>query len=54
MAAMAEAGRREFWLTPPRLESDESFMVPPPPFTEGIFPCSECHKEMTPNPKRRS
>jgi hypothetical protein len=29
------------------------FPVPPPPFSEGIFPCSECHKDMTPNPKRR-
>ncbi len=47
------SSRREFWLTPPKLESDESYMVPPPPFTEGIFPCSECHKEMTPNPTRR-
>lgn len=29
------------------------FAVPPPPFSEGIFPCSECHKDMTPNPRRR-
>lgn len=29
------------------------FPVPPPPFSEGIFPCSGCHKEITPNPKRR-
>lgn len=29
------------------------FPVPPPPFSEGIFPCSQCHKDMTPNPKRR-
>ncbi len=27
--------------------------VPPPPFTDDIFPCSECHSEMEPNPKRR-
>lgn len=27
--------------------------VAPPPFTEGIFPCSECHKDMKPNPVRR-
>ena len=40
----AEAARREFWLTPPKMESNEAYMVPPPPFTEGIFPCSECHK----------
>ena len=29
------------------------FAVPKPPFTPGIFPCSECHKEMKPNPNRR-
>jgi len=29
------------------------FPVPPPPFSEGIYPCSDCHAEMTPNPKRR-
>jgi hypothetical protein len=40
---------------PPRQEEakDQQFAVPPPPFSEGIFPCSECHAEMTPNPKRR-
>jgi hypothetical protein len=28
--------------------------VPPPPFTEGIYPCSQCHnKEMPPNRTRR-
>lgn len=28
--------------------------VPPPPFSEDIFPCSECHNEdMPPNPQRR-
>lgn len=29
------------------------FFVPPPPFSEGIFPCSDCHSGMDPNPKRR-
>ncbi|GAB4237116.1 MAG: hypothetical protein OHK0028_14310 [Deltaproteobacteria bacterium] len=29
------------------------FPVPKPPFSPGIFPCSECHKEMKPNPTRR-
>jgi hypothetical protein len=33
--------------------ANRQFPVPPPPFTPGIFPCSECHKEMKPNPKRR-
>jgi hypothetical protein len=27
--------------------------VPPPPFSEDIFPCSECHNELEPNPQRR-
>jgi len=29
------------------------FTVPPPPFSEDIFPCSECHNDMEPNPIRR-
>lgn len=52
VAVAGHAGRREFWLTPPKSET-EDFMVPPPPFTEGIFPCSECHADMTPDPRRR-
>ena len=31
----------------------KEFAVPTPPFSPGIFPCSECHKEMKPNPTRR-
>jgi hypothetical protein len=30
-----------------------AFPVPAPPFTEGIFPCSECHAFLSPNPERR-
>ena len=51
-AVAGHAGRREFWLTPPKAET-EDYMVPPPPFTEGIFPCTNCHSEIKPNPKRR-
>ena len=29
------------------------FFVPPPPFSEDIFPCSECHADMDVNPERR-
>jgi hypothetical protein len=29
------------------------FTVPPPPFSEDIFPCSDCHDDMEPNPTRR-
>lgn len=32
---------------------EKVFPVPRPPFSEGIFPCSQCHKYMEPNPKRR-
>jgi len=31
----------------------EDIQVPPPPFSEGIFPCSECHNEMETNTQRR-
>ena len=27
--------------------------VASPPFSDGIFPCSECHKDLKPNPTRR-
>jgi hypothetical protein len=27
--------------------------VPPPPFTEGIFPCSDCHEGQETDPRRR-
>ena len=30
-----------------------AFFVPPPPFSEDIFPCSECHEDIEPNPERR-
>lgn len=30
------------------------FFVPPPPFSEGIYPCSQCHAGMEPNPERRA
>jgi uncharacterized CHY-type Zn-finger protein len=35
------------------MKQAEDIQVPPPPFSEGIFPCSECHKEMETNPERR-
>ena len=34
-------------------EKNSEIAVQTPPFTEGIFPCSECHKDQVPNPKRR-
>jgi hypothetical protein len=32
----------------------EEIAVAPPPFTEGIFPCNDCHKFQKPNPLRRT
>ena len=29
------------------------FTAPPPPFSEGLFPCSDCHEDMDVNPERR-
>ncbi len=38
----------------PSAEEDiPKFFVPPPPFSEGIFPCSQCHAGMEANPTRR-
>ncbi len=31
----------------------EHVEVPPPPFSDGIFPCSNCHASMTPDRTRR-
>jgi len=32
---------------------DQEIAVEPPPFTEGIYPCNDCHSDIVPNPKRR-
>ena len=35
--------------------SQDRVEVPPPPFTEGIFPCTECHnKDLPANRQRRA
>jgi hypothetical protein len=34
-------------------EKVEEFAVEAPPFTDGIFPCTDCHADLTPNPVRR-
>jgi len=38
--------------TPKNYETPEYF-VPPPPFSEDIFPCSDCHEDMEVNHLRR-
>jgi hypothetical protein len=34
-------------------KKNEQYVVEPPPFTDGIFPCTECHKDLVPNPQKR-
>lgn len=34
-------------------EQEEEIAVEQPPFTEGIFPCNDCHEYIDPNPERR-
>ena len=34
-------------------DEGKAYPVPPPPFSEVIFPCSDCHADMEPNPERR-
>jgi hypothetical protein len=34
-------------------EPEKAFPVPAPPFSEGIYPCSDCHADMEPNLERR-
>lgn len=38
----------------PASPAAQDIQVPPPPFTEGIFPCSECHRDLKTNPLRRT
>jgi hypothetical protein len=35
------------------IKSHEEIAVSPPPFSEGIFPCNDCHASQKPNPARR-
>ena len=37
----------------PKNYDTPKFFVPPPPFSEDIFPCSECHADMDVDPNRR-
>jgi len=40
-------------LISPSMEAREEFPVSPPPLTEGIYPCSNCHASMEVNRKKR-
>jgi len=37
----------------PKTYDTPKYFVPPPPFSDGIFPCSDCHADMDVNPERR-
>ncbi|MBZ5637956.1 MAG: hypothetical protein LAO51_04270 [Acidobacteriia bacterium] len=51
LLASGPAGRAE---TPDEPgSSDQHLEVPPPPFSDGIFPCSSCHAGMEANRTRR-
>jgi hypothetical protein len=39
--------------TPPARTAEEHVEVPPPPFSEGIYPCSACHADMPVDRTRR-
>jgi hypothetical protein len=43
-------------IPPPQKKSNvihEEIAVTPPPFSDGIFPCNDCHATQKPNPLRR-
>ncbi|WP_319499904.1 cytochrome c3 family protein [uncultured Draconibacterium sp.] len=40
-------------LSPVKKASVPEIAVEPPPLTDGIFPCNDCHSEIEPNPERR-
>ena len=50
-AGVAEEARTDS--TAPLEAAAERLEVPPPPFTDGIFPCSECHEFLDVNRERR-
>jgi hypothetical protein len=56
LAALAAAAAPEGPAGAPAPPSPaEDFQVPPPPLTEGIFPCSQCHNaDLPPNRQRRT
>lgn len=53
VAALAGALAGQTPAPPPAAKHEERLEVPPPPFSEGIFPCTTCHGSMTVNRTRR-
>ncbi|RMG58315.1 MAG: hypothetical protein D6713_08000 [Deltaproteobacteria bacterium] len=52
-ARAAEEGKKEHRKASGKKRVERQFPVPPPPFSEGIFPCSDCHEDMEVNTERR-
>lgn len=52
--AAAKPAQAEKAEPPSDARPNEHVETPPPPFSEGVFPCTFCHDEtLKPNPKRR-
>lgn len=43
--ALGDHDEREAKPSPPSAATDELIQAAPPPFTPGVFPCSDCHAE---------
>jgi hypothetical protein len=53
LTAVAGVVARQAPPRPPEVREGVRVEVPPPPFSEGIFPCSNCHADMKPDRTRR-
>jgi hypothetical protein len=51
--AFAEREAQGAFVPAPAFTKVPDFFVPAPPFSEGIFPCSECHADIEVNETRR-
>jgi hypothetical protein len=52
--ALAAVGYGQVGPATPPSAADEHLEIPPPPFSEGIFPCSNCHADLPVNRTRRA
>jgi len=51
--AFAASEAQDEFIPSPAFTKVPDFFVPSPPFSEGIFPCSECHADLEVNETRR-
>ncbi len=52
-SALAAGEAKDEFVPAPAFTKVPDFFVPAPPFSEGIFPCSECHADLEVNETRR-